>query len=1010
MNKRKQTWKAAVSAAAICVAALPSWATENRNWVGGGDVDLDGRYLISAANNWDSGAPAATDNLFITSPAAIALTNDTAFTYNAVQFNSGTFETHGNLSVNAGNMRIPATASKTASVQKMNGDWTLASEFHIGYGNGSNGKFIHSGGTFTLSKKPIYIGSHDSTSYTSEMVIDGGTVYANCPLANSDRSVILGWKEKGTGTAKLTVSGTGRLVGSNHIWLGRGAAGELNVNGGEVSLPNGSVFFFGGSISESNFNGYQTSKLYLNGGVLSVQSVGYGTSHAKAKMGMYFNGGTIRAVKDHDDFIAIQNHNNGRGNVRVLAPGGTIDTNGHTINVQQLLDPPSTGTSGDLIITGGGTYKQTGATAYNGRTVVDGSTKYIKNNTSSNLKLVVKSGSSFQNAAAIASRVAGTSLTFEDGAKFIVDCANTINGALSTAATIDVQGALEISFSGTLLESNSAIPILRITGSGTFPADILSHVTLAADVPSGVTLALSDDLKTISYNYAVHDWYWTGAGDGRTFGDGANWLGGNAPGASSDLLFVSAPATVENDIDNLSVASITFAPACPSMTITGKQITITNDGMIENQGDVPQTFAAPVTFLGAVQAKHKIYMNNLTLVNEGGRLVFAGGVTCPQWNVSYDNRMMCGHWNCTNSSIGVSTATNPRTTVYKNSSLVARELTGTQGLYIMQGAAVTNETMTVNSSCVLSANAGELVVNGPINFPATSGDKWTFSNRVGQDVPRFKARSITLSGSFNAALGYAATASASAPVNWYLGEGGMNVTGTQHFYMHHTGDVLNIHPWKCDTAINAPTGGNEYNVLQMNKSGIALNFFTDDEDGVARTITLNGTIWAAAGGTVTVKGAGTVAVKNNQILAADLSVADTATYAIDAGCTNGTGSVTVGATATLKTVGAGRAEVGGLTLADGATLAFAFTDKAVAPVLAVVGGTGSVPSTVNVKISAADGVRPRGGAHILTSGTDFTGATVNSIDAPEWVKRVGVDGSGNVFVEAKPKGFMIIVK
>ena len=131
MNKRKQTWKAAVSAAAICVAALPSWATENRNWVGGGDVDLDGRYLISAANNWDSGAPAATDNLFITSPAAIALTNDTAFTYNAVQFNSGTFETHGNLSVNAGNMRIPATASKTASVQKMNGDWTLASEFHI---------------------------------------------------------------------------------------------------------------------------------------------------------------------------------------------------------------------------------------------------------------------------------------------------------------------------------------------------------------------------------------------------------------------------------------------------------------------------------------------------------------------------------------------------------------------------------------------------------------------------------------------------------------------------------------------------------------------------------------------------------------------------------------------------------------------------------------------------------------------------------------------------------------
>jgi len=62
-------------AAAMCVAAMSSYATVNRNWVGGGDADLDGRYLISAANNWDSGAPAATDKLFITSPAAIALTN-----------------------------------------------------------------------------------------------------------------------------------------------------------------------------------------------------------------------------------------------------------------------------------------------------------------------------------------------------------------------------------------------------------------------------------------------------------------------------------------------------------------------------------------------------------------------------------------------------------------------------------------------------------------------------------------------------------------------------------------------------------------------------------------------------------------------------------------------------------------------------------------------------------------------------------------------------------------------
>jgi hypothetical protein len=35
---------------------------------------------------------------------------------------------------------------------------------------------------------------------------------------------------------------------------------------------------------------------------------------------------------------------------------------------------------------------------------------------------------------------------------------------------------------------------------------------------------------------------------------------------------------------------------------------------------------------------------------------------------------------------------------------------------------------------------------------------------------------------------------------------------------------------------------------------------------------------------------------------------------------------------------------------------------------------------------------------------------MNPVDVPEWVKRVGVNDSGNVFVEVKPEGFMIIVK
>ena len=51
MSKGKLTGKAAILAAAICVtAALPSFARDNRNWVGGGDTDLDGRTTSATAS------------------------------------------------------------------------------------------------------------------------------------------------------------------------------------------------------------------------------------------------------------------------------------------------------------------------------------------------------------------------------------------------------------------------------------------------------------------------------------------------------------------------------------------------------------------------------------------------------------------------------------------------------------------------------------------------------------------------------------------------------------------------------------------------------------------------------------------------------------------------------------------------------------------------------------------------------------------------------------------------
>ena len=96
---------------------------------------------------------------------------------------------------------------------------------------------------------------------------------------------------------------------------------------------------------------------------------------------------------------------------------------------------------------------------------------------------------------------------------------------------------------------------------------------------------------------------------------------------------------------------------------------------------------------------------------------------------------------------------------------------------------------------------GSLLYTNTLSFFATAKDIWTTSNG-NASTARVKARKLVLSGNYNASLGTEGAANITSTCDWYLGEDGMNVTGSQHFFMHHAGDVLRIHPWKCDTAIN----------------------------------------------------------------------------------------------------------------------------------------------------------------------------------------------------------------
>ena len=102
---------------------------------------------------------------------------------------------------------------------------------------------------------------------------------------------------------------------------------------------------------------------------------------------------------------------------------------------------------------------------------------------------------------------------------------------------------------------------------------------------------------------------------------------------------------------------------------------------------------------------------------------------------------------------------------------------------------------------------------------------------------------------------------------------------------------------------------------------------------------------------------------------------------------------------------------GNLSLADGAALAFNFTDRSTPPQLALSSGNMTASGAVNVNISGE--VWPKSGEKILTTcgGFDAEGVTVSLVEgAPIWVRSLSVNGDGNIVIYVKPKGTMIIVR
>ena len=1012
-----------IDAVAIAASAIFSMAANATDveWQGGGSTDGSGYYLISANDNWGGTAPTASDNAV---------------------FNSGTVDAVGDLSCT--DVKIATNASDTATLEKKGGDWTLSGSLYVSEGLNSHGVFRHSGGTMTLAN-PLFVGSTSQKTFTAQMDITGGTVYANYSGTSGDtmRSMIVGRCAYATGSSTVNVSGDGRLVVANVFWLGAGGPGTLNISdNGEVDVSGGNLVFFG-RFNKNTYIGKGNALLWLNGGRLTARGISYNGGDANTKASaFYFNGGTLRAAANNADFLRTT------GNTRVMGGGGTIDTAGYSIEIQQTFEAnhQEDKKSGTLTITGGGTYKQTGATKYNGGlTVVDGKTTYIKNNDDYNLDIVVKGGSTFQYAGTRSYRRAGKSLTFEDGARFCLDLPGLVQPIYCSATSISIQGALVVS-------ATSANPpegtceMLKIVGSGTFPDSVLANVSYEGD-PANVTFSLSADKKSIIYSASgAHDWSWSGAGDGKSFSDGANWTCGFAPEASSDLYFaMPIVQTLVNDIANLSVKSITFTADSAQVTIDGAG-SITGIHAITNLAAAHHVFNCEVVCADGItpditrgENNYMTFAGGITMYNApktGGKVkdCWSGKITITTTdaqNYTLDNKNYIRLEPTTGTTFTFDNGCIDRMNLEPGATAVVNRLTyqgcsrsgGNNKAWFSlvfdsgNGVLRAGEIKSTTDAVLFHSYAGSDMVGGTI-----IADKLTCATtkQTGGSFP-YPVFMLNCGAVSN---GNVVNDSWNGEGVWVIGPGGLAFGEKIHERSHFEtkiGKSLGGRPaatlhsfadWALQSSPNGRNavalsiGSGNSGFLAIDTSHYAIGDARYDS-ATSHTVTLEGMV---TGGPLRVEGNGKVVFANEYSdFSGGLTVTNTATASVKAGCKPGSGEVTLATGTTLEVAESGTATlVGTLTLGENSNLAFNFTQRDVAPALAGTATTAAGES-VNVKVSAADDLRPKGGTYALTSGMDFSGKTVNLVDKPEWAQGASVV-NGDIVLVVKPRGLAFFVR
>ena len=1039
--------RAALAAAAVCVAMAPalSFAADNQYWVGGASGLWSGANWASAAGGTGAAWVDGNRAWFTTSPSTIDLNGASP---TASDFYTTGFSEANRCAINITNTgETPSTItfknlnrndddelgwadlsfSNVSVVDTSTWGFEICSGTRITFGDGatyvkpaanssgyiyvglfsatSNELAVLSGATVT-AKSGLCIGcskDDNNVAVTGVVYVAGGTI--NTPtLYSGDSSKLDGTKNKGYGALVIDDRGVVNVSGETHLgckWKSGASYGQTSIirvhSGGTLDLAKTIVHEYGtknividGGLLKTSANfepQYDSSGSGLykarnftltvqNGGVLEVGGNFYVNSYSSAKETVVFDGGTFRAGK------SLTTHSSSAGNgdytdLLVGAGGMTIDTQGYTITWQTRIDE----SEGKVTKTGSGKLNLNWTTYNSGGLDVDEGTLSFGGTDTKiwNGPLTVKSGATLEKQTGNNPDWLAPSVVFKDGAKLNIPYSGGSVGAVSANA-ITLEGALEVSFSAT--PAAGAYPLLTILGEGTFDASALEGITLPDDPAfAGAVLSLSADAKSVVLILSS-DPVWIGGTSGD-LGVASNWSNGAVPGPTTNAIITAGAAATLTNSASFKATSITFPAGCPKVTIEGAPL--------EDMVAINNLSSANHEFKVAVTA------DTLTISNTTTYCLFSGGLTAN--SVSFEapdntKSAIYGIWHIKGDWHPVK-----GNRLYDGATVtVDGTLVDPDNLSISAGCTVTAAALYTSGShnYIGYINEGSLVVTGQLKIEASEDCYLVRAGQGGKATVEF--------GSY-----YANTPDKWARINAknvIVGAGGMYCATQVHFVespvLHSRTEGFSI-----DAANGICYSGDSAGVTTINTT----QYGTED---VPATVTINAVYKKQSNtnpGAMMVTGCGTVLFNSVSTFSNGLTVTNTATVAVNPGMRPGAGTVTVRNGATLKVAQSGTVALnGGLTLDDGAALGFNFTERRTAPVLDVTDKTVTLNGTVVVKISAADGIRPKGGNHTLTSGGKFAGATVTLADgAPKWVKGVSVV-DGDIVLNVKSTGMVIIVK